>query len=490
VSSDASRPAGKRVGIISLGCAKNLVDTEVMLGHLDRAGCEFVQDPAEAQVILVNTCGFIDAAREESVQTILEVAELKKTGPLERLVVAGCMVQRHREELAASIPEVDAFIGLDELDRVVERSGAAGAAGRPAATGLSGAASGDGPEPELLQLLPPGATAPAAAPASVAAWNAATYLYDDRTPRLLATPRWSAYVKIAEGCDHTCAFCSIPTFRGAFRSRPEESIVREAHALADQGVRELNLIAQDSSHYGRDRGDHAALPSLLAGLDRVESLRWIRLHYLYPNTVTGELIDAMARLRRVLDYVDIPLQHADPSVLRRMRRGGSAESHLRLLQRFRESMPEATLRSTFIVGFPGETDAEYRALLDFVREARFDHLGVFVYSHEEQTAARRLADDVPPELKEERRAGLMETQREIVARLNASRVGRRMEVLVEGAHPETEHLLVGRHRGQAPDVDSQVLINEGTAQPGSFHSVEITDTAGYDLVGRIAGGAA
>jgi len=457
VSPGNSRPAPKRVGIISLGCAKNLVDTEVMLGHLDQAGWQFVQDPAQAEVILINTCGFIDAAREESVQTILEVAEMKKSGPLERVVVAGCMVQQHREELQASIPEVDAFIGLDELDQVVSRSGTSA---EPTAS-------------PLLQIQPS------------AAGVAATYLYDDRTPRLLATPPWSAYVKIAEGCDHTCAFCSIPNFRGSFRSRAAESILREAAGLTAKGVRELNLIAQDSSHYGRDRGESSALPDLLEGLDGIDALRWIRLHYLYPNTVTEKLIGTMARLERVLDYVDLPLQHAHADMLRRMRRGGSANSHLRLLDRFRVAMPQATLRTTLIVGFPGETEDEYEALLEFVREARFDHLGVFVYSHEEETAARALADDVPAELKEERRAGLMEAQREIVSESNAARVGQVLEVLVEGVHDETEHLLVGRHRGQAPDVDSQVLINDGEATAGHFHRVKITETAGYDLVGSV-----
>ncbi len=459
-----------KVGVISLGCAKNLVDSEVMLGHLGRAGCRFVNDPADADVILVNTCGFIEAAREESIETILEAAELKKTGRLRRLVVAGCMVQRYAEQLKATLPEVDAFIGLDQLDLVVESAGVEASAAAPASD---------------LPILAPGARA--AGPTATAAWGPSTYLYDEKTPRSLATPAWTAYVKIAEGCDHTCAFCAIPSFRGSFRSRDSGSICAEARALSERGVREISLIAQDSSHYGRDIGIHEGLAALLCELNAIDALRWIRLHYLYPNTITQKLIDTMASLPRVVDYVDLPLQHAHPAMLKRMRRGGSGESHLRLLERFRAAMPEGALRSTFIVGFPGETDEEFAALLDFVAQARFDHLGVFTYSHEESTPAFGAEDDVPVEVKEQRRDHLMELQRDIAIDANQRRIGDTVEVLVEGAHPDTEHLLVGRTRGQALDVDGQVLINDGTADPGEFVRVELTETAGYDLVGRISG---
>ena len=272
-----------RVGIVSLGCAKNLVDTEVMLGHLDRAGCELTADPDDADVLLVNTCGFIEAAREESIRTILEAAEHKKSGRVRRLIVAGCMVQRYPDELQNSLPEVDAFIGLDQLDRVVGEV-------RPEAR-----------ESKLLSIAP--------------SRGPSRYLYDDRTARRLATPPWTAYVKIAEGCDHTCSFCAIPAFRGAFRSRDLDSVADEARSLARGGVREINLIAQDSSHYGRDRGEADGLPKLLEALDAIEELRWIRLHYLYPNTVTERLIAAMARLPKVVKYVDLPLQHAHPETL-------------------------------------------------------------------------------------------------------------------------------------------------------------------------------
>lgn len=470
-----TRDRPTRIGMISLGCAKNLVDTEVMLGHLDRAGCEFVQDPDEADVIVVNTCGFIEPAREESVNTILQAAELKKTGKLRRLVVAGCMVQRYREELETNLPEVDAFVDLDELDRVVARAGLATGARRAGESALC----------SDLPVLPTNGTTEVPSATAVAAWNAATYLYDDRTPRRLATPSWSAYVKIAEGCDHTCAFCAIPSFRGGFRSRQPESIVREATNLARRGVRELNLIAQDSSHYGRDLGLQDGLATLLEELERIDELRWIRVHYLYPNTITDRLIDTMAACSRVVPYVDLPLQHAHPDVLKRMRRGGTAETFLDLLGKFRAAIPDVTLRSTFIAGFPGETEEEFGTLVEFVHRARFDHLGVFEYSHEQRTPAATLRDDVPSGVKQRRRATLMECQQTVAFERNARMIGRRVEVLVEGPHPETEHLLVGRTAGQAPDVDGQILINDGLATPGSFATVELTETAGYDLIGRV-----
>jgi ribosomal protein S12 methylthiotransferase len=443
-----------RVGIVSLGCAKNLVDTEVMLGHLDRAGCELSADPDDADVLLVNTCGFIEAAREESIRTILEAAEHKKSGRVRRLIVAGCMVQRYPDELQDSLPEVDAFIGLDQLDRVVGEV-------RP-----------DGGESTLLSIAP--------------SRGPSRYLYDDRTARRLATPPWTAYVKIAEGCDHTCSFCAIPAFRGAFRSRDLDSVADEARTLARGGVREINLIAQDSSHYGRDRGEADGLPKLLEALDAIEELRWIRLHYLYPNTVTEQLIAAMARLPKVVKYVDLPLQHAHPEALARRRRGASAATHLRFLERFDGAMPEVAKRTTFIVGFPGETEQEFQALLDFVRAARFDHVGVFTYSHEEDTPSGAMSDDVPADVKDERRARLLELQQGIAFERNRGLIGRTVEVLMEGAHAETPHLLVGRMSTQALDVDGQVLVNDGVADPGTFVPVELTEAAGYDLVGRIA----
>jgi ribosomal protein S12 methylthiotransferase len=485
--SDASGEGPTRVGVISLGCSKNLVDTEVMLGHLHAAGCAFERDPARADVLVVNTCGFIDAAREESIRTILDAAAYKATGRLKRLVVAGCMVQRYADELRASLPEVDAFVGLDTLEAVVA---AAGLAPAPSPTPAPG-----------LTVLP----RTARNPRRTGAAGAASWLYDERTPRRLATPPWTAYVKIAEGCDHTCAFCAIPSFRGAFRSRTLDSVAAEVESLVAGGVREVNLIAQDSSHYGRDLGLADGLALLLRRLDAVAGLRWIRVHYLYPNTVTAGMISALAELPKVAKYVDMPLQHAHAGVLRRMRRGGSAASHRHLIGRFRGAMPGAALRSTFIVGFPGETEAEFEALLDFVAETRFDHVGVFAYSHEDGTHAAALSDDVPARSKEARRDRLMTLQRAIVAELHAARVGRMEEVLVEGPHPDTEHLLVGRTSTQSPDVDGQVLLNDGLepadddarargilgragdreVRAGDLVRVRITDVAGYDLVGKV-----
>jgi ribosomal protein S12 methylthiotransferase len=446
-------PAATRVGVISLGCAKNLVDTEVMSGRLAGSGLRFVRDPRDAELIVINTCAFIEEARRESIRTILETAELKKNGKLKRLIVAGCMVQRYREQLAGDLPEVDAFIGLDELDMIVEHA--------------------------LPERTAPAYTGPAAGS------GRATYLYDHETPRLLATPPWSAYIKIAEGCDHACSFCAIPAIRGRFRSRKPDSIMHEAQALTAAGVREIILIAQDSSRYGRDLGLREGLPELLQGLQTITDLRWIRLLYLYPDSVSEKLIDTMAALSKIVKYVDLPLQHSSSRVLRRMRRGGSFESHLELIERFRGTMPGVAIRSTLIVGFPGETETDFEQLLQFIREARFDHLGLFMYSSEEGTAAYRFPDDIPYGLKRKRYGQAMQCQQEIAFAKNRDRVGEVVEALVEGAHAETDHLLTGRMSTQAPDVDGQILLNDGRARPGSFTSVELTDTAGYDLVGRI-----
>ena len=459
-----SRPASHRprIGMVSLGCAKNLVDSEVMLGYLGAAGGVPVADPEEAEIVIVNTCAFIESAREESVQAILEVAQWKRAGAARKLVVAGCLVQRYGDELRRALPEVDAFVDLDQVPQVAEIAGVRAAS--------------------LASDLP---LLPSRHP--IAGARRATWLYDDATPRLLATSPWTAYVKIAEGCDHTCAFCAIPTFRGAFRSRDPESVTREVTALVEGGVREVNLVAQDSSHYGRDLGPEHDLARLLERLDRVPGLRWIRVHYLYPNTLSDRVLETMGRLSRVVPYVDLPLQHAHADTLARMRRGGSANSHLRLLDRIRRAIPGASLRTTFLVGFPGETETEFETLLAFLDEAQFDHVGVFPYSHEDGTPGHELADDVPAEIKDDRKARLLARQQPIAFARNAARIGARLEVLVEGAHPETEHLLVGRTAGQAREVDGQVLLNDGFAEPGTFVATQITDSAGYDLVGAILG---
>jgi ribosomal protein S12 methylthiotransferase len=433
-----------------------------MLGHLMRDRCILVRDLTAAEVVVVNTCGFIDAAREESIQTILDAAELKKTGRCRHLVVAGCLVQRHHRELAREIPEIDAFVGLDELERIVDRLN--GTSGHD-----PGPAPSPGAEPSTSPLI----------------HGASRRLYDAGAPRHLSGPPWSAYLKVAEGCDQPCSFCAIPSFRGAFRSRPLADLQAEAVSLARRGVVELNLISQDTTSYGKDIGLEEGPALLLETLDQVDGLHWIRPLYLHPARLSDRFLAALGGRDRVVPYADIPLQHAHPEVLRRMQRGGSAESHLKLLERLRRVVPDLTVRTTFMVGFPGETEEEFRVLLDFVDAARFEAAGVFLYSHEEGTAAARRPDDVPREVKEERRDRLMKRQQPISLDKNRGRVGRVLEVLCEGTCEETEHLLQGRLGTQAPDIDGRVLINDGLAPAGSFARVEITEAHPYDLVGRV-----
>jgi len=442
-----------RVGVVSLGCPKNLVDTEIMLGSLRQAGCLFSSDPSDSDVILVNTCGFIESAKRESIETILEMAEYKRTGRCRRLVVAGCLVQRHRQELREEIPEIDALIGLDELQRVVEAV--------------------------RLDLVS------AAVDPATQRPGPARALYDHRSERVLATRPHTAYLKISEGCDHPCAFCAIPGMRGQMRSRTLASLVLEARDLSARGVKELVLIAQDTTDYGRDLADGTDLSTLLRALDVLEGLEWIRIHYAYPNRVTDGLLRTMADSERVCHYLDIPLQHADAEILRAMKRGGSRPIFNRLLAGIRRLLPDCALRTTFIVGFPGETESAFQELCSFLREAEFDHAGVFTYSHETGTAAASLADDVPTAVKEERRARLMEIQSGIALRRNQTRLGRVLPVLVDGLEPDTRMLLQGRTSYQAPDVDGRVLITDGNASVGDRVLVRMEEAFPYDLVGRI-----
>lgn len=475
-------PAAVKVGFVSLGCPKNLVDSEVMMGTLERGGYELTSRPGEADVIVVNTCSFIDAARRESVDTILEMARYKEEGSCKRLVVAGCLVQRYAPELRESLPEVDAFVGLDEIGRIAE-------AVRPSVERESWRSGGTTrPDGESRGAGLPSGVLPAPA-TGTAPLGRATWIYDAATPRRLAGPPWSAYLKISEGCDNPCSFCAIPGFRGSYRSRRLGDIRREAERLAEDGVRELNLIAQDSTAWGRDLGLEDGPARLLRSLDEIGPLRWIRLFYLYPNRVTRSLLEAMASCERVVKYADIPLQSGSRSVLQRMARGGSRPEMLQLLARMRETVPGIAIRTTFIVGFPGETDEEFDETLALIREAEFDHAGVFTYSHEDSTAAAALDDDVPAGLKEERRAVLLDAQEAIAERRNRSRIGGTFEVLCEGPHPETELLLAGRLASQAPEIDGGVLINDGVAAPGEFARVTITEAHAYDLVGRIANAA-
>ncbi|MFQ5877068.1 MAG: 30S ribosomal protein S12 methylthiotransferase RimO [Acidobacteriota bacterium] len=442
-----------KVGMVSLGCPKNLVDSEVMLGTLSAEGYALTPDPAEADVIVVNTCTFIEPARRESIDTILDMAEFKRTGRCRRLVVAGCMVQRHGEELRRSIPEIDALVRLDDVERIAE------------AVTLSAGARFESDR------------------------SRARYLYSHESPRRLATPGHLAYLKVSEGCDHSCSFCAIPSFRGAQRSRPIGSIVEEATRLARAGVVELNLIAQDTTDYGSDRDDGASAARLLRALDRVEGLRWIRVLYAYPNGVTPEFIDALASCGRVARYIDLPLQHADPAILRAMRRGGGGSGHLRLIERLRARVPGISIRCTFIVGFPGETEARFRALCGFVEQARLDHVGVFTYSAEKGTPAALLPDDIPAEVKEERRARLMAIQERVAARRNRDLVGRSVEVLVDGTHEESDWLLCGRTEGQAPEIDGRVILTDAPRplRAGEFVRVRIDEAHPFDLVGAAVG---
>jgi ribosomal protein S12 methylthiotransferase len=447
VGPEPQDPRPVRVGMISLGCAKNLVDGEMMLGHLERAGIELTADADSADIVLVNTCGFITDAKRESIDSILEVARAKQRGEVQRLVVTGCMAQAYADELRREIPEIDAFVGLDELEQIT-----------------------DAVRGELAAHIPD--------------QRGALRLYDHHNPRVLSTGSF-AYLKVAEGCDNPCSFCHIPAMRGRFRSRPIDDLVSEALALEKGGVKELVLIAQDTTRYGEDLQPANRLRDLVEALLKATAVPWIRFLYAYPATLDEKLFELMAADRRFLPYLDIPLQHASRSVLKAMKRGGDARSYRAMIDRARAIVPDLTLRTTFIVGFPGEGEEEYAELQDFVREIRFDHLGAFTYSWQEENPGADLGDPVPEELKDERRRLLMEAQQEIALELNNRLVGRRFQALVSGPLPEMELLLEARLARQAPEIDGRLLINDGTATAGSLVEVEITDAHPYDLVGRI-----
>src|ERR1700756_2672365 len=443
------------VHLISMGCPKNTADSELMLGALVRAGFEVTMDPQQAQVLLVNTCAFIEPAKKESIAAILAAAEVKKNGAGKRLVVAGCLSQRYGSELREQFPEVDIFVGtgnfldLPELLRRSER-------------------------PELRPIPYTGA---------------AHLLPSADAPRVRTGDPFSAYLKVSEGCDHRCAFCIIPKIRGRHESRALDDLVEEARGLSASGVREINLIAQDLTAYGRDLEPRASLGALLYRLAPVDGIRWIRLLYCYPNFVTDELLAAIASLDRVVKYIDMPLQHADDAILRAMKRESSADALRSLLGRIREAIPEIALRTSFIVGFPGETDAAFANLVDFVREQQFDRVGVFTYSREENTAAYELADQVPEAVKRRRRAELMELAAEISLTKNRGLVGREIEVMVEGAAPGRATRLRARTSAQAPEIDGIVLLS-GEAEPGEIVRARIERASTYDLHGRITGAVA
>jgi ribosomal protein S12 methylthiotransferase len=488
-----------KIGFVSLGCPKNLVDGEVMLGIARDAGHEITADANSADVLVVNTCAFIDNAKQESIDAILEMAAQKRDGNCRRLVVTGCLAERYRDELRKEIPEIDAVLGTGEVPEIL------GAIGdRDSRFAVRDSAGRDSQVRDSTQPLAffrstaDAVTRSASKPRTATESRTATeprtanreprpptYIYDADTPRLLTTPRHFAYVKIAEGCDYTCAFCIIPTLRGGYRSRAAESIVREARRLAEHGVRELLLISQDTTFYGIDRGERGALARLLRDLDAIDGLEWIRLLYLYPTTITDDVLDAMAECEKVCRYIDLPLQHASAEVLKRMRRPGNRKTYDKLLARIRERVPGVTLRTTLIVGFPGETDADFAELDAFVAETCFDHVGVFTYSHEEGTRAFGFADDVPAAVKRRRRSALMARQKKIVAASQKSRIGSEVRMLIDGPSPEHELVLQGRLEGQAPDIDPVVFLTDCAPDAyagGDLIRARIVGAKGYDLV--------
>src|SRR5215467_6576470 len=494
----AQKPSPLKVGFVSLGCPKNLVDSEVMMGMLQTGGAQITARAEDADVIVVNTCSFIDSAKQESVNTILEMAQHKITGKAQKLIVAGCLVERYRTEIQKNIPEVDAVVGTGELDAILAAAGI-NAGGAPAdespfvilnhGSNSQALKSGMASRAEGLAREQSGRF-------SRAEWDGAiadlpNYLYDETTPRVLATPKASAYIKIAEGCDHPCGFCIIPQLRGKFRSRHFESVVAEAERLASGGVREITLIGQDTTCYGEDLGLKDGLPLLLERLAQIKELRWVRFLYAYPNKITGRLLETIAGHEKVCSYIDVPLQHASASVLKRMKRGAGAGIFLKSIDKMRRTVPNLALRTSFIVGFPGETEEDFAELCGFVQAAQFDWLGVFNYSDEEGSAAYHLADKVEPREIERRRRKLMQLQRQISRKNKRKLVGQQFDVLALGPSEETELLWEGRTEMHAPEIDGKLFINDfGDREdlvPGTFYRCEITETHDYDLVARIVG---
>ncbi|MGA6981223.1 MAG: 30S ribosomal protein S12 methylthiotransferase RimO [Candidatus Sulfotelmatobacter sp.] len=479
VAGETQRP---RVGFVSLGCPKNLVDSEVMMGLLARGGAELSTRAEDADVIVVNTCSFIESAQQESVDTILEMAAHKTSGRAKKLIVAGCLVERYRDEIQKRIPEVDAVVGTGELEKIL------------AAAGLAPAPAKNDSPFVVLSSRPEGDARMAQGRFSRETWDGAVadlpnYLYDDETPRILSTPKSTAYIKIAEGCDHPCTFCIIPSLRGQFRSRRFESVVAEAERLAQAGVREITLIGQDTTCYGEDFGLKDGLAQLLRKLVQIDDLRWIRFLYAYPNKITGKLLETIATEEKICSYMDVPLQHASASVLKRMKRGGGADVFLHSIEKMRRVIPDLTLRTSFIVGFPGETESEFEELCDFVRTAQFDWMGAFSYSDQEGADAYGLDEKLSPSEIERRRKHLMGIQRQISKKKKKSLVGREFDLLLQGTSEETELLLEGRTAMHAPEIDGKVFVNdfpaELTPQTGEFYRCRITEAHDYDLVATI-----
>lgn len=451
----------RTVHLVSLGCPKNRVDSELMVGQLQRDGWQVVGTPEAADLLIVNTCAFIEESKTESVDAILDLADYKVARPGTKLVVAGCLAQRHAEELAAEMPEVDAFIGTGEYDRLSERLGLQGAGGfAKHDVPLYGGKKG---RPE--------------------------YIADHLEPRWVPPASFSTYLKIAEGCNQACSFCIIPKLRGAQRSRTVEDCVAEARQLVERGVLEINLVAQDLTHYGEDIGDPQALAKLVRGLGHVDGLKWVRLMYAYPHNFGDELIDAMAETQNCCKYIDMPLQHASDRVLEKMKRKVSRRDMEQLLTKLRARIPDLTLRTTLLVGHPGEGDEDFKQLMDFVQEQRFHRVGCFAYSREDGTLSGRMAEQIPTAVKNARRDLLMGVQEKISTELLGQMIGREVEVLVEGLSEETDLLLQGRTQGQAPEIDGVVYINDAPDDigRGQLRRVRITEAGAHDLVGHVVG---
>lgn len=436
----------ERVKVVTLGCDKNVVDSEIMSGLIEERGYSLVDEEEEATVIIVNTCGFIDAAKEESVHTILEMADLKKTANLKALIVSGCLTQRYKEILMQEMPEIDGIVGTGDFHRITEIVDEALKGKKPVLVGNP------------------------------------VFNYEEVLPRKVSTAKHFAHIKIAEGCDNNCTFCSIPIMRGKFRSRSIESIVSEAEALAQQGVREISLIAQDSTNYGTDLYDTFMLPALLNRLSEVPGIEWIRLHYAYPGFFTDELIDVFANNPKVCKYIDMPLQHSEDLILKRMRRPGRQKDARELINKIRERIPDVAVRTSLIVGFPGETEEDFENLCKFVEEMRFDRLGVFAFSMQEDTPAARLPDQVDEEVKEYRAAALMELQRSIASEISSEKVGKVLDVLVERYDGRSD-VYVGRSQYDAPEVDGEVFVRAEDVEIGTIVPVQITHAYEYDLSG-------
>ncbi|MBO8170940.1 MAG: 30S ribosomal protein S12 methylthiotransferase RimO [Bacillaceae bacterium] len=438
----------EKVAIVTLGCEKNLVDSDIMSHLIDDRGYQLVENPEEADVVIVNTCGFIDAAKEESINTILDIAEYKNTGNLKSLIVSGCLTQRYKDELIKEMPEIDGIVGtgdFDQINTIIEDSLA-------------------GKKPILV--------------------GNPAFSYENVTRKKVKEGTYSTYIKIAEGCDNNCTFCTIPSFRGAFRSRSIESVVREARELADQGVKEVILIAQDLTNYGMDLYGEQALPRLIEEISSVDGIEWIRLHYAYPGYFTDELLDVIAENPKVCKYIDMPLQHSEDHILKKMRRPGRQRDIRQLISKIRKRIPDVAIRTSIIVGFPGETEQDFENLLQFVKEMEFDRLGVFTYSDEEGTPASRLPDHVSQEMKDKRANILMEVQRDISRRRNGRLVGQEIDVLIE-KYDGRNDVYVGRSQFDAPEIDGEVFVKNYSGSLGQILKVKVTHSYDFDLAGEV-----